>query len=340
MPPEEEHIDPAERAAEANAKRNADRLARMEAIANGVDDGYQDDGMRETDGDHTFELTPEEIEARETRAQEDSERELAQLQAKGLQEEGGAKPETRADEKLINGVNHYLAVVNGREKWLTLTQLRDSAQKVQSADEYLSNAKEAARNASQLALSPTDDVPAQLGKDELRKLLAASALGDEDAIDALASVLSRPSVVTPDVVQQIDQRLSFRTELAQLESEHREILENPWTARLLRDRLNELKSEDPSMRLTDAYRKIGGEIREAFPEKFKTSPGATLDHKRERKRTLVNAPTAAGRASVGEDSGDELDYEQTVAAGISALAKARGQATPKIAENQRDRRKA
>lgn len=338
MEPEEK--DPAERAAEANAKRNADRLGRMEGIANGVDEGYQYEGMRETDGDHTFDLTPEEIEARETRAQEDSERELAQMQAKGLQEQGGGKPEILADEKVINGVNHYLAVVNGREKWLTLTQLRDTAQKVQSADEYLSNAKEAARNASQLALSPTDDVPAQLGKDELRKLLAASALGDEDAIDALASVLARPSVVTPDVVQQIDQRLSFRTELAQLESEHREILENPWTARLLRDRLNELKSEDPSMRLTDAYRKIGGEIREAFPEKFKTSPGANLYSKRERKRTLVNAPTAAGRASVGEDSGDELDYEQTVAAGISALAKARGQATPKIAESQRDRRKA
>ncbi len=325
--------DPAELAREANEARNKSRLDLMNSIADGVDEERDEDGMLETDGDRTFER---ERQAREE--QEESERELSEMQARDLQTDG--QQEEAGDEKDINGVRHYLTVVNGREKWLTLKQLRSTAQKVESADEYLSTAKESARKASQLALSTPpaeEDVPEALGKDELRRLLAASALGDEEAIDQLASVLARPSAVTPDVVQQIDQRLSFRTELAQLESEHREILENPWTARLMRDRLNELKAEDPTMRLNDAYRKVGGEIREAFPEKFKKS--SALDDRRERKRTLVNAPTAAGRAQTRDDEGDELDYEGTVAAGISAIAKARGQATAIQPQQRFERRK-
>jgi len=326
-----EDQDALQRAAEANQRRNESRLARMNSIADSVDDERADDGMRATDGDRVIEETPEEREARELREQERSEQQLNEMRARELQTDGqgGDPDEQQPDEKLINGVRHYLVIVNGREKWLTLQQLRETSQKVDSADEYLATAKQSARSAAELVLSPSRDVPARLGKDELRKLLAAATLGDEEAIEQLASVIAQPSAVTPDVVQQIDQRVSFRTELAQLEAEHRDILDDPWGARLMRDRLQEMKQENPQTPLATAYRTIGKEIREAFPQRFKGAAsrptGRNPSDIRERKRTFVNAPTPAGRAPVGEEGDEELDYEQTVAAAISDIAKSRGQ---------------
>lgn len=303
----------------ARANRNQERLDRMNAIADSADDVRKDD-MKETDGDKVFD--PDETERKAQEESEEAERQLAKAKAGELQEEGGRPvqeedEEESDDSRVVNGVRHYLTIVNGNEKWLTLEQLRSHAQKVESADEYLSQASEAVRNASALSL-PQKDVPARVEKDDLRKLLASAALGEEEAIDKLASVLARPSEVTPDVLRQIDQRLSFRTELAQLESEQREILDNPMLARAFRARLNELKTEAPNTSLSKAYRSIGKEIREAFPEKFKP---ATTEDKLSRKRTLSTPPQSAGR----QQAVTEEEPEESVSDVIEKMAKARGQ---------------
>jgi len=319
----EERAEAIKKAREANDSRNNDRVARLNAIADSNDELRAPD-MEETDGNVVFKDETDEREAAEVREQEDAERALAEAQARELQEEGAAPKEEReesADEKVINGVRHYLTIVNGKERWLTLKQLRETSQKVDSADEYLAAAAESVRSAAGQALSKEDE-PVRLEKDELRKTLSAAVLGDEEAIEKLASALSaRPSEVTPDVLQQIDQRLSFRTELTQLESEQREILEHPHLGRLFRTRLNELKSEAPTTPLAKAYRSIGKEIREAFPEKFKKSTAVTLADKEARKRTLPAPVQAAGRQMTEQ----EEETEESVEDVIQKMAKARGQ---------------
>lgn len=320
MTPEERDAAMA-KAREANETRNNDRLARLNAIADSNDE-LRDPEMEETDGTVVFKDETDEREAAAVRESEDAERELAEAQARELQEEG-AEPEPRetSDEKVINGVRHYLTIVNGKEKWLTLKQLRDTSQKVDSADEYLAAAAESVRSAAGQALSRTDE-PAKLDKDELRKTLSAAVLGDEEAIEKLASALSaRPSEVTPDVLQQIDQRLSFRTELTQLQAEQREILEHPYLGRLFSQRLNELKAEAPTTPLAKAYRSIGKEIREAFPEKFKKTTAVTLADKDARKRTLPAPVQAAGRQMTEQ----EEETDESVEDVIAKMAKARGQ---------------
>jgi len=316
----EERAEAMKKAREANETRNNDRVARLNAIADANDEIRRPD-MEETDGTVTFRDETDEREATEVREQEEAERNLAEAQARELQEEGAAPDEeTAQDEKVINGVRHYLTIVNGKEKWLTLKQLREISQKVDSADEYLAAAAESVRSAAGQALSKADE-PVRLKDKELRETLRAAVLGDEEAIEKLASALeARPSEVTPDVLQQIDQRLSFRTELTQLESEQREILEHPMLGRLFRTRVNELKSEAPTTPLAKAYRSIGKEIREAFPEKFKKS-GVTLADKEARKRTLPAPVQAAGRQMATE----EEEAEETVESVIEQMAKARGQ---------------
>lgn len=321
----EERAEAIKRAREANDTRNNERVERLNAIADANDELRKPD-MEETDGSVVFKDETDEREAAAVREQEESERALAEAQARNLQEEGLSEPDESdqgepQDEKVINGVRHYLTVVNGKEKWLTLKQLRETSQKVESADEYLAAAAESVRSAAGQALSKPDE-PVRLEKDELRKTLSAAVLGDEEAIEKLASALSaRPSEVTPDVLQQIDQRLSFRTELTQLQAEQREILEHPYLGRLFNQRLQELKTEAPTTTLAKAYRSIGKEIREAFPEKFKKSTTVTLADKDARKKTLVSPPQAAGRQMATEDE----EVEETTEDVIGQMAKARGQ---------------
>jgi len=291
-----------EKVREAIDRRNSERLQLMENIADASEMGRKEDIEGIDKG------TP------------DEEQLAAESAARALQEEGsstevkGAEAE-EGDTRVIDGVTYYLTVVNGREKWQTLKQLRETASKVEAADEYLRNASEAARTAAREALSPKDE-PSSLEEDEARKLLAAAALGDEEAIGRLARAITAKPSVTPDVLQALDQRLSFRTELASLEAEQKDLLEDPYMGRLFRARLNELKQEAPNTKLADAYRSIGQELKAAFPG-YK---GSATQKKLERKRTLVQVPSAATR----QQTDTEDEGEEDPSAIIERLAKARG----------------
>ena len=307
MTPEEKkaHDEAVAKATEANRAKNNERLAKIEAIADGADE------HREGDFDEPL-VIKDDAEERERRAIAEDEEAARLLQTEGVKEDD--KSET-SDTKVVNGVTHYLQIVNGREKWQSLQEIRQSASKVEAADEYLRTAAESVKNASRLALSQKDD-PVSVDKDDMRKLLSAVALGDEEAIEKLASVLSTRPSEPSDVVRTIDQRLSFRTELAGLEAKSRDLLENPYMGRLFRDRLNELKAENPTMGLSEAYTSIDSELRKAFPGVTK----ARTQDKLERKRTLVNVPTAASRQVSTEDE----EGEEDVGSVIETMAKARG----------------
>lgn len=298
-------------AAAANESRNQSRLDRMNAIADRSDEDKPED-LADTDG--VFKDDSDAAEARAAAEEAESRAYAKKLQAEGADE----TPATDSDTKTVNGEVHYRQIINGQERWQTLKQIRTAASKVDAADEYLRSAAESVKNASRLALSREDERN-NVEKVDVRSILRAAVMGDEEAIEKLASVLeTRPSEVTPDVVRQIDQRLSFRTELASLESKSKDLLEHPYMGRLFRDRLNEMKAENQNMGLAEAYTSIDQELRQAFP----SIAQARTQTKLERKRTLVNVPSAAARQVTDEDEEGEEDVQDT----INAMAKLRGQA--------------
>lgn len=311
MTPEEQKAadEAAEKASKANSTMNNDRLAKIESIADGRD------AFDELD-DREAAAAKEDAEAKAYGIKLQTEGVDANVvEGNTVEESSETVKEDTGDTKVVNGETYYRQIVNGREKWQTLKEIRASASKVEAADEYLQTAAESVRNASRLALSK--DAPSNVEKVDVRSLLRAAALGDEEAIEKLASVIeTRPSEVTPDVVRQIDQRLSFRTELASLEEKSKDLLENPYTKRLFRDRLNEMKEENPTMGLTEAYTSIDKELRAVFPGLTK----AKTQDKLERKRTLVNVPTAASRQAAEEEPEGEEDVSEV----IQKIAKARG----------------
>lgn len=270
-------------AKEANDQVINSRVDRLNAIADSHDELLSGE-MEDTDGTQVFKDETDDREAEAAREAAESEE-----YARKLQEEGG---EEDTQEKIA-------IKVNGKTLELTREELIARAQKVESADQYLQTAAEAVKNASRLA--PSKDEPSSFEKDEVRKTLAAAVMGDDEALDRLASVIARPSI-SPDALQQIDQRLAFRTELAELEREQRDVLADPYLSKLFKVRLKEMQAEAPETSLKDAYTGIGKELKAAFPEKFRTSTQSKL----ERKKTLVNVPSASTRQVVDtEDEGEE-----------------------------------
>jgi hypothetical protein len=296
------HDEAVARAREANQSRNTNRLAQMEAIADASEERRADELDLKDDAA-----------AREAQAIAEDEAAAKLLQTEGVDATTTEVTQDLADQKTINGEVHYLTIVNGQERWQTLKQLREVAQKVDSADDYLRTAAESVRNASRLALSK--DETGNVERVDVRAILRAAVLGDEEAIEKLASVINqRPSEVTPDVLRQIDQRLSFRTELESLERAYIDVLSDPEAGDLFRYRLNKMKAEAPTTTLAEAYKAIGEPIR----AKFKL--GSRPQDKLERKRSLVNPPSAAARQVQQEEPEGEEDLTEV----IEKMAKARG----------------
>lgn len=332
-----------EKARKANEARNQSRLERLSAIADGNDAAGTAE-MQDVDGGNLIMKdppSPEDREAAAAREEEESQRFLAEQEAKALQTEGAepvradsevddAEPakepvedKSPADVKVVNGVTHYLTVINGKEKWLTLEQLRVAAQKVESADEYLASAAASVRNSSRLTPSQQDE-SSRVDDVDLEKMLSSAVMGDEEAIKKLAAAIkARPSAVTPDVLQQFDERWSFRRAAEWFEETYADELNDPFLKRLMYERDAELAKEDPHLPYKQRLKKAGDEVRTWMQKKSGAGPvrAAASPNKLERKKVLVNVPSAAARQAAPEDE----DAEESVEDVIAKMAKARGQ---------------
>ena len=353
LTPEQLQAERVERARKANEERNLSRVSRLSEIAD-QNDAAGAAEMQDTDGNKLVmkeESTPEEREAAAAREELDAQRFLAEEQAKALQEEGSAagtgdeeaaSPENKGEEKqtqaeaaqdvkTINGVVHYLTVVNGKEKWLTLEQLRTAAQKVESADEYLASAAASVRNSARLALSPQKDESSRVEDDvDLEKTLSSAVMGDEEAIKKLASVVkglkeaqAKPSAVTPDVLQQFDERWSFRRAVEWFEDQYQDVLGDPKLKKLVYERDAELARDTPTMPYKQRLKAAGDDIRGWLQQQKGSAPvkAAASETKVDRKKTLVTVPSAAQRQTPVEDE----EAEETVEQAIEKMARARGQ---------------
>lgn len=351
----EEEAAARRRAAEINQNQNNRRLSRIEEIARSAD-GRRSGDFEDTDGDGAtgrfadgeLDDSPEarerQAELEDQAAQEalDEERiaaerqaaerdEARRLQAEGVDDDdagaGRGEGDDRreelnqaGDEKVVGGVKYYLTIVNGKEKWLTLEQLRSAAQKTDAVEVALQRANDAVKQATQLALH-SKDTSSELPEGELEEVIASAALGDGDAVKRLASVIkSRPSTPPVDVSRQVSEQLATQRAIDQAEREQAEILQHASLGRYFRMRLSQLAKDSPELQIVDAYRKIGREIRQEFAPMLKESREAPS--KAERKRSLGERPRAAARAARVEPEDDEEESPSAIA---DRMAKARGQ---------------
>lgn len=323
---EEKQAQGLKAAREGNDQRNNDRLARLEQIANQADEHKTEDGMEDIPdaawregGKAPAEGSKEEDTSREVMA-EAEQQDKAQDEAR----EAGA-----TDIKQVNGETYYQLIVNGREEWKTLAQLRETSSKVTAADEYLRNAKESARKAQGLIPSDEDE-ESKAGGARLREVIARVQMGDAEAAEELArSIEARPSRVTPDVLQTVDERIGSQLKFRDDAEWFRREYKDEWADPSLHDRImkrdKEMAKLYPEMDYRARLKEVGDEARAMRIAKG-IKPTPEPPPKELRKAQVRALPTAAGRLSEEPDEGEEETYESAIA----NMAKARGQGRPVI----------
>lgn len=312
-------------AREGNQKRNNDRLERLAAIADQSDSQKLEDGMDDIPDEAWREAGKAPSEGSK---EEDTSREVMAEAEKEDKAQDEAREAGATDVKVVNGETYYQLIVNGREEWKTLAQLRETSSKVTAADEYLRNAKESARKAQGLIPSDEDE-ESKAGGARLREVIARVQMGDAEAAEELArSIEARPSRVTPDVLQTVDERIGSQLKFRDDAEWFRREYKDEWADPILKDRLTKRDGEMarlyPEMDYRERLKYIGDEARAMRVAK---SPKPADPPPKELRKAQVRAlPTAAGRLSEEPDEGEEETYESAIA----SMAKARGQGRPVI----------
>lgn len=305
-------------AAEANKARNQEQLDRRNAIADSADEVRAND----------FEdFNPDE--PKDDKEDEPETEEEVVAEAQQVDRELDAAREAGADDiRVIDGKTQYRTVVNGKERWQSLSELRATAQKVESADEYLHSAKESFTKAAQLQPSNEErqlqaDEEAKARRTRLRETLSRAVMGDDAALDALAqSIDEGPSRVTPDVLQLVDQRvdgrMTFRQAAAWFDGEYAEELKSPRLKQYIVTRDSQMAQEHPDMPFKERLKAVGDEVREMRKE---LGGPVTASTKQVRKESAPQVPTAASTRTREAPADEEEGYESA----IDRMAKARGQ---------------
>jgi hypothetical protein len=228
-------------------------------------------------------------------------------------EDDGTVTQHAEDTNLLHKIK-----VNGKELQLSYEELVQRAQKVESADEYLRHASESVKNATKLALS-TQDEPKQMDDDDLALARAIQMGSEDEAVQAIRKIKSRPSEVTPDAVARVvDERLSFQRAAEWFNNEYKELLTDPNLKKLVLDRDAELAQLEPQTAYMDRLRRVGDEIRGWNGQRA----GTPKVDKAARKAQVASVPSGAARQNTGANEESDDSPESVIA----LMAKSRGQA--------------
>jgi len=222
--------------------------------------------------------------------------------------------------------------VNGKELELTQEELIARAQKVESADQYLAEAKKKIQPVVEPAKAkPSAEELQRLQDEEDRALVRAIQMGtEEEAAAALRKLRqqttsARPSITPDDVNRTIDERLAFTKAIEAFQSEYSDVVTDPYLNKLALDRDSELLAQGDSRPYLERYREIGNVLRAwkgtlvKAPEPTTTK---TLDEKQQRKASAPKAPVAASAKTTAPEP--ETDDDETPHDVIRNMAKSRG----------------
>lgn len=231
-------------------------------------------------------------------------------------------------------VKKFKIKVNGKDLELTEEELVARAQKVESADEYLRDAK--ARVAAPAPPAGPSAEEIQRRQDDDDKALArALQMGTEE--EALAAVRkireqasARPSVTPDDVSRAIDERLVFRDAITAFRTEYKDIADDPVLWGLATQRDEELMRSGDGRSYAERFTEIGDELRTWVKSKAPTPTTPvvevpvveTLDDKKTKKAAASRTPTPASAKTTGAPADD--DNEETTQDVIAKIAKSRG----------------
>ena len=224
--------------------------------------------------------------------------------------------------------------VNGKELELTLDEIIARAQKVEAADDYLRQAAEAKKQATQPPAEPQgpteEEIRRQQEAEDLALVRAIQMGTEEEAAAALRKLReqassARPSLNRDDVSRTIDERLAFNTAISEFARDYGDIWSDPVLKDIAFRRDAALLKEGDQRGYGERYKAIGEEIRA-----WKTGLGVPakaaegdVPSKEQRKAAAPKAPAAASakaKPAPQDDDGEDDDPSSVIA----NMAKTRG----------------
>lgn len=304
---------------EALGTGNDARLARMALIADSADREREDEFMDIVDIDKGLTekfVAPHLEEDEEAKAvREDEESEAAR---------NAAAVAAEAREAAAAGQAPVLPrlKVNGVDTELT-PELIAKAQKIASADVYLS---EAARLRTDLAgrqAQVAAPVNAQQGEDLVALARAIQMGSEEEAVEAIRK-LQKAGPSQDDIARTVDERVLFNSALSQFRTNYADITGDPILNRLALDADDRLVKSGDTRPYHERYTAIGNELRAWVNGKTgaaQAAPVAAQADKTARKAAASGAPVTA---SAKTSSSVQEEKEESVSDVIAQMAAKRG----------------
>ena len=314
---------------EAIGTQNNARLALMNQIGDNLDEAraeelieFDEDGQvtQFVPHEHDEDLTPsddggvtqEELDRMEQEASSDGDSE------EGEQQQAASEPK-------------FKIKVNGSELELSESELIERAQKVAAADTYLATAAKIKRDAEETArrntkTQETSEEEPDSSRIDMRELARAIQMGtEEEAIEALAKLQSRPSVTADDMTRTVDERLAFKEAAKRFESEFGDVLKDPKLKQMVIDEDLRLLKAGDTREYYERFANIGAQVRtwrDSLVKEFAPKPPVVDPEKQTRKAAAKTVPKAASRKSPAPVVEDDRD--ESASSVIASMAKSRG----------------
>ena len=270
---------------------NANRLAMLERIGARSEQERADDLAEMNEDGSTSAFVPLKVEG-EDDPEAEAAAEAARVEEARLAAEKAAQAPTPTPPQKI------IRKINGVDTEITEAMIVN-AQKVASADVYLS---EAARMRNELATKqkPSEqDVSAeqQADEDDLAIVRAIQIGTEEEAAAALRKLRTKqaaPVVDKATISKEIDERLAFNSAYSWFTTEYKDVMEDPVLEKLARERDARLVQAGDRRPYAERFKETGDVIR-AWEQERATKRGLVADtqSKQARKEAAAPAPKPA-----------------------------------------------
>ncbi|MDB5975156.1 MAG: hypothetical protein JWR07_1916 [Nevskia sp.] len=295
---------------EAVGTNNDARIAMLNGIADGNDRGRADELADVNDDDTTSTFTPPAGEEEPAGGEAETAEQIEAREATDAQAAIDAAAAAAPAQK-------YKLKVNGQEIELTLDEMRERAQKVSSADDYL-------REAARIKNEATQQQKQAPSKDELKvdddlALARAIQMGDEsEAVAAIRKLRSTgPSV--DDLRNTVNEQLNFKEAISKFQSEYADLTGDPVLHKLVLDKDRELIASGDRRPYYERYSEIGNNVRAWKGSLVKpTADAQAFADKKDRKASAPAVPAQAAGKTQQQVVEDKEESTSDVIAGMAA----------------------
>lgn len=241
--------------------------------------------------------------------------------------EDPVETQNKPDESLTKESRKYKITVNGVTKEVDEDWLVTTAQKVDSADDYLREAARLNQDARTLkAPQPevTDEEP-----DEVQLARAIQMGTEEEAVAAIRKLRSPTGPSNDDLARTIDERLTFQKAVDWFKDEYKDIVGDPVLNALAIQQDNMLRAQGDKRPYGERFKDIGEGIRgwlkgKAPTPEVQVEPETKVQNTESKKARKAAAPQAPKPAATKVAQPVEEEEEDSVQDTIANMAKSRG----------------